>query len=131
MTDCIYGVYVSLAPPIPIETNDLPYPPPAYRRPCHWAQLHAGIQHIIPVWERNALIWQSCGYRVQDIAKVTHHTAPEVRAAIARVTRTLATWEREQDRHATRYPLREPGALWPDGARERDASRRPGKTVSH
>jgi hypothetical protein len=119
-----YGVVPSFyaAPQFKV-TNEMPYPPPAYRRPAHWAQLHAGIQYIVPVWERNALIWLSCGVPVREIADGNRVSAPEVRAAIARVERTLATWEREQDSYATRYPIREPTSLLPDGAGERDRTR--------
>jgi hypothetical protein len=100
--------------------DQLPYPPVAERRPCHWAQLHAGIQHIVPKWERDALIWRSRGITIYELSLFYGKEPSEIRAAIARVERTLVTWEREQDRAARRYPLREPAALWPDGARERD-----------
>lgn len=122
--DGIYGVAPSFVdPPQFAITDEMPYPPPAYRRPCHWAQLHAGIQYIIPIWERNALIWYSRGIGIDLLSDAYGKTAYEVRTAIHRVERTLATWEREQDPSATRYVMREPASLWPDGARERDRVR--------
>lgn len=117
-----FGVVPSLVPYVPFEFKDgeLPMPPVAFRRPCHWAMLHAGIQHIVPAWERNALILRANGWSIEHISDFYGRGAYETRTAIHRVERTLITWEREQDRHARRYALREPASLMPDGFGPRD-----------
>lgn len=122
----IYGVAPSFVDPPQFKvTNEMPYPPAAFRRPCHWAQLHAGIEHITPVWERNALIWRSRGLSVREIADGTGRTAPEVRAAIGRVERALVTWEREREWRTRNYPLQEPTSMLPGGASQKESKHIP------
>lgn len=109
------------------EGTGLPFGPFRRRTPAEWAQLHAGIERIFPEWERDCAILMARGFgmgqNLSTLADLAGKTEDEVANAIARVSRTLATWERNASKWANRYVAIEPQSALPDGASERDQYR--------
>jgi hypothetical protein len=96
----------------------------ASRTKAEWAQLHSGIEFIQPEWERDcAILMARGGWTIALLAGVVDKDEYEIEVALGRVTRTLATWERNACKWSTRYVAVEPQACAPDGASERDQRR--------
>jgi hypothetical protein len=113
------------------EGNLLPFGALGVRRSAaEYAQLHAGIEFILPEWERDCAILMARGFGivwdVTSIAVLADKTEDQVRDALARVSRTLATWERNACKWSTRYVAVEPMSIASDGASERDQRRERG-----
>ncbi len=112
------------------EGTCLPFGPMRRRTPAEWAQIHAGIEFIHPEWERDCAILMARGYgMLWDITSLAHlarKTEDEVQAAIMRVSRTLATWERNACKWSTKYVAIEPQSRASDGASEQDQRRERG-----
>lgn len=109
------------------EGSSLPFGPLRRRSPAEYAQLHSGIEFITPEWERDVAILMARGFGIQydvtSLAVMAGRTETEVRDALARVCRTLATWERNASKYASRYVAIEPTAGFADGSSERDQRR--------
>jgi hypothetical protein len=109
------------------EGTELSFGPIRKRTPAEYAQLHAGIEFIMPEWERDCAILMArgfgMGFDVSVLAEIAGKPEYEVRAALGRVSRTLATWERNASKWANRYVAVEPQSALPDGASERDQYR--------
>lgn len=106
------------------DNSSLPFGPITGRSRSEWVQLHSGIEFIQPEWERYCVILLARGdWTIGALAIVAGRTENEVADAVGRVTRTLATWERNACKWSTRYVAREPMALANDGASERDQRR--------
>jgi hypothetical protein len=93
------------------------------RSHAEWAQWHSGVEFLTPVWERDCLLLASRGWTCRALAEVARIDEYEVQAALGRQARTLATYERNASRWASRYVAREPQASATDGASERDQRR--------
>jgi hypothetical protein len=93
------------------------------RSHAEWAQWHSGVEFLTPVWERDCLLLTSRGWTRQALAEVARIDEYEIDAALGRQARTLATYERNASRWASRYVAREPQASSSDGASERDQRR--------
>ncbi len=94
------------------------------RNKSEWAQLHSGIEFIVPEWERDcAILMARGGWTAGALAIVCGKTEFQVADALGRVARTLATWERNACKWSTRYVAMEPQACASDGASERDQRR--------
>jgi len=94
-----------------------------FRTRAEWAQLHSGIEFIQPEWERDCAILMARGWTMERLCDASGKTDWEIEAALARVSRTLATWERNACKWSTRYVAVEPQACASDGASERDQHR--------
>jgi hypothetical protein len=109
------------------EGTSLPFGPIRKRTPAEYAQLHAGIEFITPEWERDCAILMARGFGMgcdlAFLAELAGKTEYEVQQGLARVARTLATWERNASKWANKYVAIEPSAAFPDGASERDQQR--------
>jgi hypothetical protein len=109
------------------EGTNLPFGPIRKRTPAEYAQLHSGIEFIFPEWERDCAILMArgfgMGFDVRVLAQLAEKEEYEVTLALARVSRTLATWERNASKWANRYVAVEPQSANPDGASERDQYR--------
>ena len=106
------------------EGSSLVFGPMAQARTnAEYALLHSGIEFIQPAWERDCVILMARGYTIERLIELTGLADYEIHVAIGRVTRTLATWERNACKWSTRYVAVEPQACAPDGASERDQRR--------
>jgi hypothetical protein len=89
------------------------------RTPAEWAQLHAGIDFIMPDRDREMMQLKAMGATVEQLSSRFGMAALEVDRAIARTARTLATWERNACKWSTRFvacePMAETGAGWRPG----------------
>lgn len=97
----------------------------APRRPCAWASLHAG-EEFLPAVDRSLLNLRQLGYSIEVIAIAMRIDPLEVERNLARTTRTLATWERNACKWATRYVAVEPNVAEYGDTRERTSQQRPG-----
>lgn len=79
----------------------------APRRPCEWAALHAGVE-FVPALDRQILELRQRSYDLDAIACAYALDPLEVERSLARTCRTLATWERNACKWATRYVAIEP-----------------------
>lgn len=77
------------------------------RRPCEWAALHAGVE-FVPMQDQRVLALRQGRWSIDIIAKVLVLDPLEVERSLARTCRTLATWERNACKWATRYVAIEP-----------------------
>lgn len=95
----------------------LPFGPINGRTPAQWALLHAGVE-FLPSLDRE-IIWLRAGRcTIQQIAQMKRMKPIDVERSLGRSARTLATWERNACRWATRYVAREPMALAPGASPE-------------
>jgi hypothetical protein len=111
-----------------MEGTSLPFGPLGVRRSAaEYALFHAGIEFVSPEWERDCVILMARGFGIvwdiTSLAVLAGKTEDEVRAAIGRVTRTLATWERGASKWSNRYVAIEPASQFGDGSSERDQRR--------
>lgn len=87
--------------------------------PAEWAQLHAGIEFIEPVHERDMMILSARGWSIRGLASLAEVDELIVVNALGRVARTLATWERNACKWSTRFvavePWSEDGRGWRPG----------------
>lgn len=93
------------------------------RTPAQWALLHAGVE-FLPTRDRR-IIWLRAGRcSLEFIALQFQMTELDVERSLGRSARTLATWERNASKWATRFVAREPMSLAPGASPEREAGRR-------
>lgn len=95
------------------------------RRPAQWALLHAGIE-FIPKRDREIMWLRAEGYSIESLAEAQGLSDIEIERSLARTARTLAMWERNACKWATRYVAREPMAQAPGAMPETDARRSDG-----
>ena len=95
------------------------------RRPAQWALLHAGIE-FIPKRDREIMWMRAEGHSVETIAHAKGLSDLEVERSLTRTARTLAAWERNACKWATRYVAREPMAQAPGAMPESDTRRSDG-----
>jgi hypothetical protein len=101
----------------------LPFGPASSRTRAQWALLHAGVE-FLPSKDRR-IIWERAGgSTIELLARTYELTELEVERSIGRSARTLATWERNACKWATRYVAREPMALAPGASPEREGRNR-------
>lgn len=101
----------------------LPFGPVSGRTPAQWALLHAGVE-FLPKLDRE-VIWLRAGRcTIEQIAQLKSMPAIQVERSIGRSARTLATWERNACRWATRYVAREPMSLAPGASPEGEIGKR-------
>ena len=106
--------------------SDLPFGPiGGPRKPCEWAALHAGVEFLTEL-DRRILERRQQGQRIEHIAVFEQLDPYEVERSIARSCRTLATWERNACKWATRYVAVEPNVAEYGDTRERTSQQRPG-----
>jgi hypothetical protein len=92
------------------------------RSPSQWALLHAGIE-FIPKRDREIMWERAGGLSIDQLAEKFGIPDVEVERSILRTSRTLAAWERNACKWATRYVAREPMAQAPGAAPERGSGR--------
>jgi hypothetical protein len=97
----------------------------APRRPCQWASLHAG-EEFLPAMDLDILQWRQAGLSVDAIAVILNMDPLWVEHNLARTCRTLATWERNACKWATRFVALEPMVAELGDNRERVSKQRPG-----
>lgn len=101
----------------------LPFGPLKGRTPAQWALLHAGVE-FLPAKDRE-IIWLRAGrYSISKISQLKGMPEIQVERSLGRSARTLATWERNACKWATRYVAREPMALAPGASPEGETGKR-------
>lgn len=95
------------------------------RTPAQNALLHAGLE-FIPKRDREIMWLRAEGYPIESLAKTQGMSDIEIERSLERTARTLAAWERNACRWATRYIAREPMAQAPGAMPESDARRSDG-----
>lgn len=106
--------------------KDLPFGPiGSFRTPAQWALMHAGLEFLAK--RDREIVWLKAeGLEIETLATRLGIPEIEIERSLDRTARTLATWERNACKWATRYVAREPMAQAPGASPESDIRRSDG-----